>query len=285
MELGLSLGDAGHSDTPKQAFSFLDKSQAADKIFGRDLGFCMACSGDGGKNNGRCTETGADQNRTPVQLDLLPFPAVDDTTQPSSNKLFPLYSWLTQNLVVGEPAGKGRPEVTHEEAAAEVSCDPNSTVCLSNQMDFSDQNGGINIPAARKKTKAHQTTTAFLEENFKEHHTLSHKQKLGIAKQLKLGPRQVEVWFQNRRARKKVKQTEVDCEYLKRCCEKLSEDNKRLQKQVQELRALTLNNTASTLPPLYNNMVQYPPPTTTLLLSICPSCTAATTTTPHQPYY
>ncbi|KAK4392404.1 Homeobox-leucine zipper protein HAT14 [Sesamum angolense] len=232
MELGLSLGDAGHSDTPKPAFSFLDKSQAADKIFGRDLGFCMACSADGGKNNG------ADQNRTPVQLDLLPFSAVDDTSQPSSNKLFPLYSWLTQNLVVGEPAGKGRPEVTHEEAAAEVSCDPNTT-----------------------------------------------KQKLGIAKQLKLGPRQVEVWFQNRRARKKVKQTEVDCEYLKRCCEKLSEDNKRLQKQVQELRALTLNNTATTLPPLYNNMMQYPPPppppTTTLLLSICPSCTAATTTTPH----
>ncbi|KAL0316889.1 UNVERIFIED_CONTAM: Homeobox-leucine zipper protein HAT14 [Sesamum radiatum] len=174
MELGLSLGDADHSDTSKPAFPFLDKSQAADKIFGRDLGFCMACSADGGKNNGRCKETGADQNRAPVQLDLLPFSAVDDTTQPSSNKLFPLYSWLTQNLVVGEPAGKGRPEVTHEEAAAEVSCDPNSTVCLSIEMDFSDQNGGINIPAARKKLRLTKQQSAFLEENFKEHHTLSH---------------------------------------------------------------------------------------------------------------
>lgn len=57
-----------------------------------------------------------------------------------------------------------------------------------------------------------------------------------------------------------MKQTEVDCEYLKRCCETLTEENRRLQKEVQELRALKLS------PQLY---MQMNPPTT---LTMCPSC-------------
>lgn len=60
--------------------------------------------------------------------------------------------------------------------------------------------------------------------------------------------------------RTKLKQTEVDCEYLKRCCENLTEENRRLQKEVQELRALKLS------PQLYMHMN---PPTT---LTMCPSC-------------
>jgi hypothetical protein len=53
----------------------------------------------------------------------------------------------------------------------------------------------------------------------------------------------------------------VDCEYLKRCCETLTEENRRLHKEVQELRALKLVS-----PHLYMHM---PPPTT---LTMCPSC-------------
>ncbi|GAB2266895.1 homeobox-leucine zipper protein [Dionaea muscipula] len=117
-----------------------------------------------------------------------------------------------------------------------------------------DENG-----STRKKLRLSKEQSAFLEESFKEHHTLNPKQKLALAKQLNLRPRQVEVWFQNRRARTKLKQTEVDCEYLKRCCEKLTEENRRLQKELQELRAL------KTSQPFYMQR-----PATTL--TMCPSC-------------
>ncbi|KAF9603177.1 hypothetical protein IFM89_034510 [Coptis chinensis] len=121
----------------------------------------------------------------------------------------------------------------------------------------SDEEDGDNC---RKKLRLSKDQSAILEESFKEHNTLNPKQKLALAKQLSLRPRQVEVWFQNRRARTKLKQTEVDCEYLKRCCETLTDENRRLQKEVQELRALKLS------PQFYMHMT---PPTT---LTMCPSC-------------
>ncbi|XVF22798.1 hypothetical protein REPUB_Repub12eG0201900 [Reevesia pubescens] len=123
-----------------------------------------------------------------------------------------------------------------------------------------DEDGGAAGDASRKKLRLSKEQSLVLEETFKEHSTLNPKQKLALAKQLNLRPRQVEVWFQNRRARTKLKQTEVDCEYLKRCCENLTEENRRLQKEVQELRALKLS------PQLYMHMN---PPTT---LTMCPSC-------------
>ncbi|KAL6859106.1 hypothetical protein ACP4OV_018108 [Aristida adscensionis] len=113
--------------------------------------------------------------------------------------------------------------------------------------------------SARKKLRLSKEQSAFLEDSFKEHSTLNPRQKAALAKQLNLRPRQVEVWFQNRRARTKLKQTEADCEYLKRCCETLTEENRRLHKELAELRAL------KTAQPFYRHL-----PATTL--SMCPSC-------------
>lgn len=111
----------------------------------------------------------------------------------------------------------------------------------------------------RKKLRLTKAQSALLEECFKQHSTLNPKQKQDLARELKLRPRQVEVWFQNRRARTKLKQTELDCEYLKKCCETLTDENRRLQRELQELRAVKL------APPLY---MQLPAAT----LSMCPSC-------------
>nr|GMD47902.1 homeobox-leucine zipper protein HOX11 [Ipomoea batatas] len=67
----------------------------------------------------------------------------------------------------------------------------------SNSRASDDDENGL----GRKKLRLTKEQSAFLEESFKEHNTLNPKQKLALAKQLSLRPRQVEVWFQNRRAR------------------------------------------------------------------------------------
>ncbi|CAF2072616.1 unnamed protein product [Brassica oleracea var. botrytis] len=130
----------------------------------------------------------------------------------------------------------------------------------SSSRGTSDEEEEYGGEACRKKLRLSKDQSAVLEDTFKEHNTLNPKQKLALAKKLGLTARQVEVWFQNRRARTKLKQTEVDCEYLKRCVEKLTEENRRLEKEAAELRALKLS------PGLYGKMS---PPTTLLM---CPSC-------------
>lgn len=153
---------------------------------------------------------------------------------------------------------------------------PNSTISSVSgkrsereEMEAGDEedDGG---ETARKKLRMSKEQSAVLEETFREHNTLNPKHKVALAKQLNLRPRQVEVWFQNRRARTKLKQTEVDCEYLKRCCENLTEENRRLQKEVIELRALKLS------PQSYMNLN---PPTT---LTMCPSCERVAVRTPSS---
>ncbi|KAE9606885.1 hypothetical protein Lal_00026366 [Lupinus albus] len=156
------------------------------------------------------------------------------------------------------------PSVVDCEDEAGISS-PNSTISsVSGKRSEREPNGEEedeeDAETARKKLRLSKDQSAILEESFKEHNTLNPKQKLALAKKLGLRARQVEVWFQNRRARTKLKQTEVDCEFLKRCCENLTEENRRLQKEVQELRVLKLS------PHFYNHMT---PPTT---LTMCPSC-------------
>ncbi|KAF3790663.1 Homeobox-leucine zipper protein [Nymphaea thermarum] len=125
---------------------------------------------------------------------------------------------------------------------------------------------------SRKKLRLSKEQSSLLEDSYREQSTPNPKRKQELAEKLNLRPRQVEVWFQNRRARTKLKQTEVDCEFLKRCCETLTDENRRLQKELQELKALKFSS------PLY---MQLPAAT----LTMCPSCeriaTKETTTKAH----
>ncbi|XP_016483921.1 homeobox-leucine zipper protein HAT14 [Nicotiana tabacum] len=244
------------------------------------------------------SEEGNINGNTPVQLDLLPLAPVPRRSFPQS------LHWSSDNGSSengssgngGLPAARGFDVNRVPAAGTEEVSSPNS-IASSFRMDFglfrsaniignkrnSDSGGGNdggeperassrasdedeNGVNTRKKLRLSKEQSAYLEESFKEHHTLNPKQKLALAKQLNLRPRQVEVWFQNRRARTKLKQTEVDCEYLKRCCETLTEENRRLHKELQELRALKSSN------PFYMQL-----PATTL--TMCPSCERVATTT------
>ncbi|XP_042423713.1 homeobox-leucine zipper protein HAT9-like [Zingiber officinale] len=102
---------------------------------------------------------------------------------------------------------------------------------------------------ARKKLRLSKEQAALLEDMFKEHSTLNLKQKQALAGQLKLLPRQVEVWFQNRRARTKLKKTQVEREILRKCCDALREENKRLRKELHELKSTKCPATRFTRPP------------------------------------
>ncbi|OVA13031.1 Homeobox domain [Macleaya cordata] len=131
------------------------------------------------------------------------------------------------------------------------------------KKDNTSVNSHINkYGTTRKKLRLTKEQSALLESSFKEHNTPNMAQKQELAERLDLRPRQVEVWFQNRRARTKLKKTEVDCEVLKKCCESLKEENRRLKKELQELRSIKFG-----LPsPFY---VQLPK---TAALTVCPTC-------------
>ncbi|ESQ40598.1 hypothetical protein EUTSA_v10014027mg [Eutrema salsugineum] len=213
------------------------------------------------------------------------------------------FPWLPENSrqggrmlpVAAEVAEEEEEEEEEEEAVPSMSLSPPNSVTSSFRLDFgiksygyerrsnkrdiddeversasraSNEDNDDENGTPRKKLRLSKDQSAFLEDSFKEHSTLNPKQKIALAKQLNLRPRQVEVWFQNRRARTKLKQTEVDCEYLKRCCESLTEENRRLQKEVKELRALKTSS------PLYMQL-----PATTL--TMCPSCERVATSAPQ----
>uniref|UniRef100_A0A7N1A0A3 Homeobox domain-containing protein n=1 Tax=Kalanchoe fedtschenkoi TaxID=63787 RepID=A0A7N1A0A3_KALFE len=120
-------------------------------------------------------------------------------------------------------------------------------------------------PPPRKKLRLSKEQSRLLEESFRQNHTLNPKQKEELADRLKLRPRQVEVWFQNRRARSKLKQTEIECEYLKRWFGSLTEQNQKLQKEVEELRAMKVG------PPSVLS-ARSCEPTLASSLTMCPRC-------------
>ncbi|KAL5207627.1 hypothetical protein ABZP36_032062 [Zizania latifolia] len=100
---------------------------------------------------------------------------------------------------------------------------------------------------ARKKLRLTREQATLLEDSFHSHSILSHAQKHDLARQVELSARQVEVWFQNRRARTKLKQTEADCELLRRWCERLADENARLRHELARLRSSYTSSPVSRL--------------------------------------
>uniref|UniRef100_A0A1J3CE44 Homeobox-leucine zipper protein n=1 Tax=Noccaea caerulescens TaxID=107243 RepID=A0A1J3CE44_NOCCA len=98
--------------------------------------------------------------------------------------------------------------------------------------------------AAEKKRRLSVEQVKALEKNFEIDNKLEPERKVKLAQELGLQPRQVAIWFQNRRARWKTKQLERDYgvlksnfDALKRNRDSLQRDNDSLLAEIKELRA------------------------------------------------
>lgn len=94
---------------------------------------------------------------------------------------------------------------------------------------------------SEKKRRLSVDQVKALEKNFDVENKLDPERKVKLAQELGLQPRQVAVWFQNRRARWKTKQLERDYgvlkanyDALKLNHDALKQDNEALHKKVEE---------------------------------------------------
>ncbi|KAK4799408.1 hypothetical protein SAY86_024773 [Trapa natans] len=86
-----------------------------------------------------------------------------------------------------------------------------------------------------KKRRLTSDQVCFLERSFDEENKLEPDRKIQLAKDLGLSPRQVAVWFQNRRARWKTKQLEKDFEVLQSNFNSLTAEYETLLKEKDKL--------------------------------------------------
>ncbi|KAL0874935.1 hypothetical protein Bca101_024640 [Brassica carinata] len=94
----------------------------------------------------------------------------------------------------------------------------------------------------RKKKKLTKEQLASLEQSFQEDIKLDSNRKLKLSKELRLQPRQIAVWFQNRRARWKVKDLEESYDSLRQEYDVVSRENQMLYDEVMKLRGIILKD-------------------------------------------
>ncbi|KNA04943.1 hypothetical protein SOVF_194980 [Spinacia oleracea] len=109
----------------------------------------------------------------------------------------------------------------------------NNNVGDEDLSDDGSQLGG----GGEKKRRLNMEQVKTLEKNFELGNKLEPERKMQLAKALGLQPRQIAIWFQNRRARWKTKQLEKDYDVLKRQFDALKSDNDALQSQNHKLQA------------------------------------------------
>lgn len=113
-------------------------------------------------------------------------------------------------------------------------------------LDGLDEEGCVeevgHVPEKKRRLSVDQVKA--LERNFEVENKLEPERKVKLAQDLGLQPRQVAVWFQNRRARWKTKQLERDYgvlkgnfDALKKSYESLQHDKEALLKEIKELRS------------------------------------------------
>ncbi|XP_019437641.1 PREDICTED: homeobox-leucine zipper protein ATHB-6-like isoform X2 [Lupinus angustifolius] len=111
---------------------------------------------------------------------------------------------------------------------------------FQSMLDGIDEEGSI----LEKKRRLGVNQVKTLEKNFEVENKLEHETKVKLAQDLGLQPKQVAIWFQNRRARWKTKNMERDYgvlkanyDALKLNHDALKQDNEALFKKIKELKS------------------------------------------------
>ncbi|WOK96850.1 hypothetical protein Cni_G05558 [Canna indica] len=104
---------------------------------------------------------------------------------------------------------------------------------LNMEEGLSDEDGAA--PATERKNKLSLEQVGTLERHFEMGSKLEPDRKMELARALGLRPRQIAIWFQNRRARWKTKQMERDYEELRRKFDAMKTENDALQAQNKKL--------------------------------------------------
>ncbi|KAK7252895.1 hypothetical protein RIF29_37156 [Crotalaria pallida] len=102
-----------------------------------------------------------------------------------------------------------------------------------NKKSKGGENGGLE---AHKKRKLSEEQVNMLEQSFGNEHKLESERKDKLAMELGLDPRQVAVWFQNRRARWKNKKLEEEYCNLKKAHDATMLEKCRLETEVLKLK-------------------------------------------------
>ena len=92
---------------------------------------------------------------------------------------------------------------------------------MNGEEDYSDDGSQM----GEKKRRLNMEQVKTLEKNFELGNKLEPERKMQLARALGLQPRQIAIWFQNRRARWKTRQLERDYDSLKKQFESLKSDN------------------------------------------------------------
>ncbi|KAI4326647.1 hypothetical protein MLD38_031937 [Melastoma candidum] len=99
-----------------------------------------------------------------------------------------------------------------------------------------DDLGNYYLQQPNKKRRLTADQVQFLEESFGNENKLEPERKVQLAKELGLQPRQIAIWFQNRRARWKTKQLEKEYDTLQASYNSLKTDFEELVKERDQLK-------------------------------------------------
>lgn len=134
-------------------------------------------------------------------------------------------------------------------SGVEVSTDTEEMPNTGEEELFDD---GLQPGEKKRRLSIEQVKT--LEKNFELCKKLEPERKMQLAQALGLQPRQIAIWFQNRRARWKTKQLEKDYDLLKRQFEAIKSDNEAFRAQNQKLQAEVCKWTKSIQKSIGNNI-------------------------------